>query len=229
MTDDSLIRLEGVRKRYGPGGEVLRGIDLRVGAGETVAIVGPSGSGKSTLLNIIGALDAADSGSVRICGKDLAAMAEPDLASLRARDIGWIFQSHHLIPHCTVLENTLLPTLATGARGAGSATSDRARALLDRVGIAALADRRPGQLSSGECQRAAAVRALVNRPRILLADEPTGALDAANAASLVELLLELNRDVGAALVLVTHAPTIAARMTRVLELSNGSLVEATRR
>lgn len=223
MAEDALIQLDGVRKRYGPEGEILRGVDLRVGAGETVAIVGPSGTGKSTLLNIIGALDSADSGAVRICGKDPTAMADPELASLRARDIGWIFQSHHLIPHCSILENALLPALATGARSVGPETVDRARGLLDRVGLGALADRRPGQLSSGECQRAAAVRALINRPRIILADEPTGALDATNASSLIALLLELNRDAGAALVLVTHAPAIAARMASTFELREGRL------
>lgn len=229
MPDNAVIRIEGVRKRYGPEGEVLRGVDLDVTAGETVAIVGPSGSGKSTLLNIIGALDTADSGSVRVCDWDPSAMAEPDLASMRARDIGWIFQSHHLIPHCTVLENALLPTLAAGARHAGKGAVERALHLLERVGIAALADRRPGQLSSGECQRAAAVRSLVNRPRLILADEPTGALDAANATALVDLLLELNRDSATALVMVTHAPAIAARMAHVLELRDGRLVKDARR
>ncbi|HPA19411.1 MAG TPA: ABC transporter ATP-binding protein [Verrucomicrobiae bacterium] len=223
MSKETLIELKGVKKRYGPAGDVLRGIDLRVEPGQTIAIVGPSGSGKSTLLNIIGAIDSPDSGSVRIRDKDPTTMSEPDLAAMRARDFGWIFQAHHLIPHCTVLENALLPTLAIGDRRAGAAFVDRARALLDRVGIASLADRRPGQLSSGECQRAAAVRALINGPRVLLADEPTGALDAANAAAMIELLLELHRDAGAALILVTHAPPIAARMGRILELSNGRL------
>lgn len=223
MSEETLIELKGVKKRYGPAGDVLRGIDLRVEPGQTIAIVGPSGSGKSTLLNIIGAIDSPDSGSVRIRGEDPTTMSEPELAAMRARDFGWIFQAHHLIPHCTVLENALLPTLAIGDRRAGAASVDRARALLDRVGIASLADRRPGQLSSGECQRAAAVRALINGPRVLLADEPTGALDAANAAAMIELLLELHRDAGAALILVTHAPPIAARMGRTLELSNGCL------
>ncbi len=223
MPDETLIQIDAVRKRYGPEGEVLRGVDLEVSAGETIAIVGPSGSGKSTLLNIIGALDTADSGSVRVCGWVPSTMAEPELAAARARDIGWIFQAHHLVPHCTVLENALLPTLATGARHAGKEMAGRARELLERVGIGPLAHRRPGQLSSGECQRAAAVRALVNRPRLILADEPTGALDAANATALIELLLELNRDAGTALVMVTHAPAMAARMERTLGLRDGRL------
>lgn len=223
MPDQTLIELRDIRKRYAGGGDVLNGIDLTVARGQTIAIVGPSGSGKSTLLNIIGGLDAPDSGFIRIRGKDPTAMTDPELASVRATEFGWIFQAHHLVPHCTVLENVLLPVLARGARRAGETEIARARSLLDQVGIGALADRTPGRLSLGECQRAAAVRALINGPSVLLADEPTGALDAGNANAVVELLLELNRDAATALILVTHATAMAQRMGRVLELSNGRL------
>jgi len=226
MTEQPLVELRDITKRYGGGGEVLRGIDLSVDVGQTIAIVGPSGSGKSTLLNIIGGLDVPDSGFIRIAGKDPTQMADAELASMRASDFGWIFQSHHLVPHCTVIENVLLPVLAKQGQGADATAARRARQLLERVGIAPLADRVPGRLSLGECQRAAAVRALINGPRLLLADEPTGALDTANANAIVELLLELNREARTALILVTHAPAIARRMDRVLELSNGRLSPA---
>lgn len=227
----ALMELEGVGKAYAPpaGGapvSVLRGIDLRIEAGESVAIVGPSGSGKSTLLNILGTLDRPTEGRVRLDGEDLAALDDEQLACIRSRKIGFVFQSHHLLPQCSVLENVLLPTLVPGLEiGDGEA---RAKELLERVGLSERIGHRPGALSGGECQRVAVVRALINRPAAVLADEPTGALDGEHADRLADLLVELNRDLGVTLVAVTHAPALAARMGRVLELHSGVLQKANR-
>ena len=221
-----LLELADVSKSYGSpeGGpvlEVLRDIGLEIGAGEAAAIIGPSGSGKSTLLNIMGALDRPSAGVVRLDGRDLGDLSEKELARIRNRQIGFIFQLHHLLPQCTVLENALIPTLT------GRATDvDRARAerLLERVGLNHRLSHRPGQLSGGECQRVAVVRALINQPKLLLADEPTGSLDHAAATNLGELLLELNREEGVALVLVTHSLELARRLPRTMELRDGQLV-----
>ena len=220
-----LLELNHVSKTYSaPGGgaavEVLRDIDLRLAAGEPLAIIGPSGSGKSTLLNIMGALDLPTAGVVRLDGRDLGGLTEKELAAVRNRQIGFIFQLHHLLPQCTVLENVLIPTL-TGRTTAGD--RDRAGRLLERAGLAHRLDHRPGQLSGGECQRVAVVRALINRPKLLLADEPTGSLDHAAAANLGRLLLELNREEGVALVLVTHSLELAGLLPRAMELRDGTL------
>ena len=221
-----LLELAHVSKSYGsPGGgprvEVLRDVDLQLAASEPVAIIGPSGSGKSTLLNILGALDRPTTGAVRLDGRDLANLTEKQLAAIRNLQIGFIFQLHHLLPQCTVLENVLIPTL-TGR----TTEADRARAerLLERVGLKHRLSHRPGQLSGGECQRVAVVRALINQPKLLLADEPTGSLDHAAATDLGQLLLELNREEGVALVLVTHSLELAGRLPRTLELRDGQLV-----
>ena len=188
-----LIELDHLSKTYaspdgGPAVDVLRDVSLRIDSGEAVSVIGPSGSGKSTLLNIMGALDRPTTGSVRLDVRDLAGLAEKELAAIRNRQIGFIFQLHHLLPQCSVLENVLLPTL-TGR----TTTADRTRAerLLERVGLKLRLGHRPGQLSGGECQRVAVVRALINRPKLLLADEPTGSLDHATATDLAHLLLEL--------------------------------------
>ncbi|HYF00736.1 MAG TPA: ABC transporter ATP-binding protein [Planctomycetota bacterium] len=223
MSEPALVETIGVTKVYGgPGAEtrVLDGVDLRIAAGESVAIVGPSGCGKSTLLNILGTLDRPTSGRVMLDGRELTALDGADLAEVRARTVGFVFQLHHLLPQCSILENVLVPALA--ADGAAKAEA-RARTLLERVGLTPRLDHRPGQLSGGECQRAAVVRALINRPRLLLADEPTGSLDRAGAERLADLLRELNREEGVALVAVTHAPRLAERMGRVLELRDGRL------
>lgn len=203
--------------------EVLRDISLEVRAGEAVAIVGPSGSGKSTLLNLLGALDGPDSGEVRIGGQDLAKLNEEELALARNQQIGFIFQSHHLLPHCNALENVLIPTLAGETGHPGPDTEERARKLLARVGLQDRMHHRPDQLSGGERQRVAVVRAMINQPALLLADEPTGALDRDNAENLAALLAELNREEHTALIVVTHALDLARKMDRVLELREGRL------
>ncbi|MEI6033151.1 MAG: ABC transporter ATP-binding protein [Verrucomicrobiae bacterium] len=220
-----LIELAHVSKSYaardgGTAVEVLRDVSLQLAAGEPAAVIGPSGSGKSTLLNLMGALDRPTSGTVSLDGRLLGGLADKDLARIRNRQIGFIFQLHHLLPQCTALENVLIPTLATRATGEDCL---RARRLLERVGLARRLSHRPGQLSGGECQRVAVVRALINRPKLLLADEPTGSLDHAAAAALGELLLELNREEGFAMVLVTHSLELAARLPRAMELRDGVL------
>jgi len=223
-----LLELVGVDKEY-PGatdGEpvrVLRQINLALAAGESVAVVGPSGCGKSTLLNLMGALDRPTRGRVALEGADLAGLNEARLAEVRNRKVGFVFQAHHLLPQCTVLENVLVPTLIGKDPAVRQSAPDRARRLLEKVGLGHRAGHRPGQLSGGERQRAATVRALINQPSLLLADEPTGALDRASAESLGDLLVQLNRDEGVALVVVTHALDLARRMQRVLELRDGGL------
>lgn len=237
-----LLQLNGVTKRYDASGganslPVLDGISLEVAAGETLAIIGPSGSGKSTLLQIIGTLDRPTSGEVLLEGRDLTALDDLELASLRNRQIGFVFQSHYLLPQCDVWENVLVPILArsrrheeadSAASGKSPSESPEARAerLLKRVGLAERLHHRPGQISGGERQRVAVVRALINRPQLLLADEPTGALDHASATALGQLLVDLNQEEHVTLILVTHATELAKRMGRVLRLDNGQLREA---
>jgi len=229
-----LLRLANVTKRYpgAAGGDlpVLRGLALEVARGETLAIVGPSGCGKSTLLNLIGTLDLPDSGELSLDGQRLDTLDELALAATRNRQIGFIFQAHHLLPQCTVLENVLVPTLAQVGQASSlpapsEKPADRAAKLLTRVGLTERMNYRPGQLSGGERQRCAVVRALINQPKLLLADEPTGALDRATADSLASLLLDLNREQGTALIVVTHAPDLARKMSRVLELRDGVLTD----
>lgn len=224
----SLLELQNVSKRYdSPSGsesvEVLKGISLSIAPGDSVSIIGPSGSGKSTLLNIMGTLDKPSEGRVMLAGEDLGALDEDRLARIRNRQIGFIFQAHHLLPQCTVLENVLVPTLAA-QDGRNPAEEDaRARKLLERVGLGRRLSHRPGQLSGGERQRVAVVRALINEPKLILADEPTGALDRASAQNLGELLVDLNQEMGVALIVVTHALELAKRMRKVLELKDGTL------
>lgn len=201
---------------------VLEQVELVMEAPDDVAIIGPSGSGKSTLLNIIGTLDQAGEGSVELAGKNLAQLDDKQLAEVRSRDIGFIFQFHYLLPQCSVWENVLVPTLALAA-GNQSNVGDRAKRLLERVGLGERLNHRPGQLSGGERQRVAVVRALINQPKLLLADEPTGALDRQNAEGLINLLLELNREENVAMIVVTHARELAEKLSRVLELRDGKL------
>ena len=228
-TDAPLLKLEKVTKHYvaAAGAEpvtVLRDVDLAIGAGESLAILGPSGSGKSTLLNLLGTLDQPTSGHVWLDGVDLSSLREDELAAVRNRKMGFIFQSHHLLPQCSVLENVLVPTLAEAGRELRDGAGERARRLLQRVGLEARLHHRPGQLSGGERQRVAVVRALINKPKLLLADEPTGALDRASAHSLGQLLAGLNSEEGVTLVVVTHAADLARQMQRALELRDGLLV-----
>lgn len=226
-----LLSLTRVTKQYdSPDGaeplKVIDGVSLEVGAAEALAITGPSGSGKSTLLQIIGTLDRPTSGEVNLAGKDLNRLREDELAAVRNRQIGFIFQFHYLLPQCTVLENVLVPTLASKRPDAPSRSepaTDRARRLLERVGLGQRLGHRPGQLSGGERQRVAVVRALINRPQLVLADEPTGSLDHASAQQLAQLLTELNREEQTALIVVTHAMELAQRMASVFELKDGRL------
>ena len=225
-----LLKLEHVGKSYRAAEgrapvPVLRDVSLEITAGESLAIVGPSGCGKSTLLNIIGTLDHADSGQVWLGDKELSAQDEQSLATIRNREIGFIFQSHHLLPHCTVWENVLVPTLAEKNSPTANGAEQRAERLLKRVGLADRLHHRPGQLSGGERQRVAVVRALINQPKLLLADEPTGALDRASADELAKLLTDLNREENVTLIVVTHASDLARQMEKVFELQNGQLVQ----
>jgi len=225
-----MVELIEVTKDYGDAGQstglsVLKGISLKVEAGRSLVIVGPSGCGKSTLLNIIGGLDHPTSGQVLFGGRDLAQADDHELAGIRNREIGFIFQLHHLLPQCTVLENVLIPTLAGREGLAGKAARTRAEALLQRVGLKDHMAHRPGELSGGQRQRVAVARALINEPKLLLADEPTGSLDEATSGSIAELLIQLNRDDGVTLVVVTHSSKLASRVGEVVELHNGLLAD----
>ncbi|MHC5036231.1 MAG: ABC transporter ATP-binding protein [Planctomycetota bacterium] len=226
---EPFLELEEVTKRYpSPDGvesrPVLAGISLQLTPGESLAVVGPSGSGKSTLLNIMGALDRPTSGRVLLSGRNLATLPDKELATIRNREIGFVFQLHHLLPQCTVLENVLIPRLAGHVDTSPSEGMDRARSLLDRVGLSDRLHYRPAQLSGGERQRVAVVRGLINRPRLLLADEPTGSLDGATAETLGRLLADLNKEEGVALVVVTHALNLASDLGGVYRLHEGKLL-----
>lgn len=221
-----LLELNGISKSYGIPGEsshqaVLNNLTLDISAGETLAILGPSGSGKSTLLNIIGTLDYPDSGSFLFKGRTITDMGQKDLDNFRNREIGFVFQFHHLLPQCNVMENVLIPTLVGKENPRVKAAL--AEELLNRVGMWNHRHKKPGQLSGGECQRVAVVRAMINSPALLLADEPTGALDRKNVDSISELLLKLNIEDGISLVLVTHSESLAASMGTIYELSEGQL------
>lgn len=222
-TSGALLKLSGVNKTYeGADGEaaVLKGVDLEIEAGETLAIVGPSGCGKSTLLNLIGTLDRPTSGEIFFEGRNLQELDESQLAQFRNQSIGFVFQLHHLLPQCTALENVLVPTLVNKEV---KEPQKRAVRLLERVGLAERMSYRPGQLSGGERQRVAVVRALINGPSLLLADEPTGSLSRKGAGELTQLMLELNREEGMTLILVTHSMSVAESMDRVLEIDDGVL------
>jgi predicted ABC-type transport system involved in lysophospholipase L1 biosynthesis ATPase subunit len=250
-----LIELTDVTKHYTlPDGRttlpVLKGVTLEVSPGDTIAVTGPSGSGKSTLLNIMGALDFPSSGTAKLEGRVLAGLSDGELAQVRNTCVGFVFQMHHLLPQCTALENVLVPTIPAFANKRKNAASsanpaagpaagplrapkhdtrvslERARALLERVGLGGRMDHMPGSLSGGECQRVAVARALINAPRLILADEPTGSLDRASAEGLIELLVEINRENATSLVVVTHSGELAGRMKRAFALRDGKLVRS---
>ncbi len=224
MERDTNIQVERVTKTIVNGGhrvEILRGIDFSVPRGQFVALMGASGSGKSTLLGLLAGLDAVTSGSIRLDGVDITQLAEDDLALLRSRKIGFVFQSFNLIPTLTAEENILLPFELSGAAGDGPA---KARGLLDEVGLAHRGHHYPVQLSGGEQQRVALARAFITSPSILFADEPTGNLDSANGQHILELLIQINRRMGTTLVMVTHDAALAAYADRRIVLRDGEVI-----
>lgn len=221
-----LLKLEKISKNYRANDQVdpllvLKSIDFTLAKNERCVIYGPSGSGKSTLLNIIGGLTRPDSGIVEFNGNDLNQLSNDELAYYRNRDIGFIFQQHHLLPQLTLIDNILLPTVPFAQDKQESELLSRAMEMLKRVGLTNRQSHRPGQLSMGECQRVAMIRALINKPRLLLADEPTGALDSANANNLIDLLLELNVVERTALIVVTHSQLVTDKFSNKYRLRNG--------
>lgn len=224
-----LIEAIGLNKQYGEGEQaihVLNDLSLAIRATERIAIVGESGVGKSTLLHILGMLDQPDSGHVFLDGQELFSLSEPERALIRNREIGFIFQFHHLLPDFTALENVTMPGLIASA--SWSEARQRAATMLESVGLADRMTHRPGELSGGEQQRVAVARALVQQPRIILADEPTGNLDPTTGESILRLLLALNQQFGITMAVVTHNEKLAAAMDRTLHLSNGKLTEVSR-
>jgi len=225
---ESILELKQVTKWYesSPERRILDQLDLNVARGDSFAIVGPSGCGKSTLLNILGTLDTPSEGEVTVDGTSTSGLSEKEISTLRAKHFGFIFQMHHLLPQCTALENVLVPTLALEERPDQPTVSERAKELFEKVGLADKLDSRPGQLSGGERQRVAVIRALINQPKLLLADEPTGALDEENAEKLIALLVDLNRETDLSLIVVTHDHEIAKSLGSIRTLRNGRLETA---
>jgi lipoprotein-releasing system ATP-binding protein len=223
-----LLKLEHIDKGFGNRSDatfrpVLQQLSLELEKGEHVAILGPSGSGKTTLLNLVGGLDYPDGGTIHFNGEEISSYSAVEMERFRNRSVGFVFQFHHLLPQCTLLENVMIPTLVNSDKDTKKERLARAGELMKRVGIWDYRDKLPGKLSGGECQRAAVVRAMINEPKLLLADEPTGALDRENVEIMADLLLELNKQDGLALLVVTHSIDLARRMGKIYELRNGRL------
>ncbi|OAM16378.1 lipoprotein-releasing ABC transporter ATP-binding protein LolD [Eikenella corrodens] len=224
MNKEAVIQCQNVGKTYDDGSlkvEVLRNIDFQVASGEGIGIIGASGSGKSTLLHILGGLDKPTSGEVKIQGQGLNSLSQVAIGQLRNRHLGFVYQFHHLLPEFSALENVMMPLLV--ARKSRAEAQAAAAEILEKVGLGSRMTHRPGELSGGERQRAAIARALVTKPDCLLADEPTGNLDRKNATHALEMMLELKRELGTALIVVTHDEQLAKRFDRVLTMDDGCL------
>ncbi len=220
------LKLDKISKGYGvPENRtyrnVLKDLDLELEAGSGLAIIGPSGSGKTTLLNLLGTLDVPDEGNINLGGSELSSLSEAELTVLRNKSIGFVFQSHFLLPQYNIWENVLLPTVPSGK--AGDEVLTRAEDLLKETGIWDLRWQKPARLSGGECQRTAVVRALINNPSLLLADEPSGALDEENAEMIMDLLIRINKERNVTTIVITHSTELAKKMDRVMRLKNGKL------
>jgi lipoprotein-releasing system ATP-binding protein len=220
-----MIEARNIIKRYGDL-DVLRGVDLDIAQGEIVSIVGPSGAGKTTLLHIIGTLDAPQSGEVLFDGQNVLALHDRELAHFRNRNIGFVFQFHQLLPEFTMLENTAIPALLGG--DSRNDAYDRARRLLERMHLSDRLNHKPSQLSGGECQRVAVARALINNPKVILADEPSGSLDSQNKQELHQLFFELRDELGQTFIIVTHDEGLAAQADRTLHMRDGLIVDQTK-
>ncbi|OPZ38328.1 MAG: Lipoprotein-releasing system ATP-binding protein LolD [Spirochaetes bacterium ADurb.BinA120] len=226
MEKSAIIKADGIEKVYGTGRNalrVLKGVSLSIGEGEIVSIMGPSGAGKSTLLNVMGCLDGFQSGSLSVLGRELSGLSVEDLSMFRNRHIGFVFQLHNLLPDFTALENVMMPMLIR--RDRRQAARAAAISVIERFGMEDRLDHRPGELSGGECQRIAVARAIVGRPDIILADEPTGSLDSENSRVLMNTLFELGRENGATIVVVTHDAGIASITGRTITIVDGSITE----